>query len=136
MTYATVMVGLAVDQSNEAPLEIAGQLAERFGASVIGVTAAEFSPPLYFEIGRIGKRLIDGGRAGIKNGIAQVEGEFRPVMHNRVTELEWRFAEIFRPGTSFSKRGPAILLWWVGLAAALSAIPSPSSRCSLLSHSH
>ncbi len=29
MTYSTVMVGLSVDQPNEARLEIAGQLAER-----------------------------------------------------------------------------------------------------------
>ncbi len=29
MTYATVMVGLSIDQPNEARLEIAGQLAER-----------------------------------------------------------------------------------------------------------
>src|SRR6266566_3448659 len=48
MKYATVMVGLVLGQSNEARLEIAGQLAERFGARVIGVAAAEFSPPLYF----------------------------------------------------------------------------------------
>jgi hypothetical protein len=31
MTYTTVMVGLSIDQPNEARLEIAGQLAERFG---------------------------------------------------------------------------------------------------------
>ena len=51
MKYATVMVGLALGQSNEARLEIAGQLAERFGARVIGVAAAEFSPPVYFTEG-------------------------------------------------------------------------------------
>ena len=32
MTYATVMVTLELDQSNEARLETAGQLAERFDA--------------------------------------------------------------------------------------------------------
>jgi len=32
MTYATVMVSLALDQSNEARLEAAGQIAERFDA--------------------------------------------------------------------------------------------------------
>jgi hypothetical protein len=32
MTYTTVMVGLSIDQPNEGRLEIAGQLAERFGA--------------------------------------------------------------------------------------------------------
>ena len=32
MTYATVMVSLALDRSNDARLEIAGQLVKRFGA--------------------------------------------------------------------------------------------------------
>ena len=32
MKYATVMVGMSLGQSNEARLEIAAQLAERFGA--------------------------------------------------------------------------------------------------------
>jgi nucleotide-binding universal stress UspA family protein len=95
MTYATVMVGLSVDQPNEARLEIAGQLAERLGARVIGITATEFSPPLYFASGEPGEKLIDRGRAAIKNRMAEVESEFRAAMQNRVTELEWRAAEDF-----------------------------------------
>lgn len=51
MTYATVMVSLALDRSNEVRLEIAGQLADRFGSCVIGITAGTFSPPLYFTTG-------------------------------------------------------------------------------------
>ena len=39
MTYATVMVSLALDRSNEVRLEIAGQLVDRFGARVIGIAA-------------------------------------------------------------------------------------------------
>jgi len=38
-------VGVALGQLNDARLEVAAQLAERFGARVIGVAAAEFSPP-------------------------------------------------------------------------------------------
>jgi hypothetical protein len=41
MAYATVMICLALDQPNEARLEAAAQLAERFGPAVIGVAAAE-----------------------------------------------------------------------------------------------
>jgi nucleotide-binding universal stress UspA family protein len=95
MAYATVMVGLSVDQPNEARLEIAGQLAERFGARVIGITAAEFSPPLYFTSGEQAQKLLDQGRAAIKNRVAEVESEFRAAMQNRVTEVEWRCAEDF-----------------------------------------
>jgi nucleotide-binding universal stress UspA family protein len=95
MAYATVMVGLSVDQPNEARLEIAGQLAERFGAKVIGIAAAEFSPPLYFTSGEPAQKLVDQGRAAIKNRIAEVESEFRAAMQNRITAVEWRCAEDF-----------------------------------------
>jgi hypothetical protein len=95
MTYATVMAGLTLGQSNEAPLEIAAQLAERFGARVIGVAAAEFSPPLYFTDGEAAQRLIDQGLAAVKNRLAALEGEFRAAMQNRAIEVEWRCAEDF-----------------------------------------
>ncbi len=95
MTYATVMVGLSIDQPNEGRLEVAGQLAERFGAKMIGITAAEFSPPLYFTSGEQAQKLLDQGRAAIKNRLAELESEFRAAMQNRVTEVEWRCAEDF-----------------------------------------
>ena len=95
MTYATVMVCLALDRSNDARLEIAGQLAERFGAHVIGVTAGEFSPPLYFTDGAQAQRLLDEGQAAIKGRVAEVEAEFRAAMQNRAAAVEWRSAEDF-----------------------------------------
>src|SRR6476660_1284980 len=95
MTYTTVMVGLSIDQPNEGRLEIAGQLAERFGAKVIGITAAEFSPPLYFTSGEQAQKLLDHGRAAIKSRLGELESEFRAAIQNRVTEEEWRCAEDF-----------------------------------------
>ncbi len=95
MRYATVMVGLALGQPNEARLEVCAQLAERFGARVIGVAAAEFSPPLYFSEGEPAQRLIDQGWAAVKNQLAALEGEFRAAMQNRALEVEWRCAEDF-----------------------------------------
>jgi nucleotide-binding universal stress UspA family protein len=95
MTYATVMVALSVDCSNTPRLEIAGQLAERFCARVIGVTAAEYSPPLYFTSGRQGQELIEEGRVAIKARVAELESEFRKAMQNRGAEAEWRCAEDF-----------------------------------------
>jgi nucleotide-binding universal stress UspA family protein len=95
MRYATVMVGLALGQPNEARLEVCGQLAERFGARVIGVAAAEFSPPLYFTEGEPAQRLIDQGWAAVKDRLAGLEGEFNAAMHNRAKEVEWRCAEDF-----------------------------------------
>jgi nucleotide-binding universal stress UspA family protein len=95
MTYATVMVSLALDRSNDARLEIAGQLAERFGAHVIGVTAAEFSPPLYFTDGEQAQKILDEGQAAIRDRIAKLEAQFRAAMQNGAAAVEWRCAEDF-----------------------------------------
>src|SRR6476661_4353315 len=95
MTYATVMVALSIDRSNTARLEIAGQLAERFSARVIGISAAEYGPPLYFTSGRHGQDLIEQGRLVIKTRVAQLESEFRKAMQSRGADAEWRCAEDF-----------------------------------------
>jgi nucleotide-binding universal stress UspA family protein len=95
MTYKTVMVSLALGQPNDARLGVATQLAERFGARVIGVAAAEFSPPLYFTDGEPAQRLIDQGWAALKSRLKDLEGEFRAAMQNRAVEAEWRSGEDF-----------------------------------------
>ena len=95
MAYKTVMVSLALGQQNDARLEAAARLAERFSARVIGVAAAEFSPPLYFTEGEPAQRLIDQGWAAIKSRLKDLEGEFRAAMQNRAVETEWRGGEDF-----------------------------------------
>jgi nucleotide-binding universal stress UspA family protein len=95
MTYATVMVNMALERSNDGRLEVAGQLAERFGAYVIGITAGEFSPPLYFTTGGQAQKVLDEGHAAIKNRVAEVEAGFRAAMQNRAKAVEWRSAEDF-----------------------------------------
>jgi nucleotide-binding universal stress UspA family protein len=92
MTYPTVMVSLALDQSNEARLEAAGQFAERFDAGIVGIAAAQFSPPLYFTSGEQAQNLIDQGRASIKKRISELEAQFREATRNRVKHSEWRSA--------------------------------------------
>ena len=95
MTYKTVMVALALGQSNDGRLEVAAQLAEQFGTRVIGAAAAEFSPPLYFTEGEPAQRLIDQGWAAVKDRLKELENEFRAAMRNRGVEVEWRCAEDF-----------------------------------------
>ncbi len=92
MTYPTVMVCLALDQPNDARLEIAGQLAERFDARMIGIAAAQFSPPLYFTDGAPAQDLIDQGQASIKKRLAAIEVQFREVTKHRSGHVEWRSA--------------------------------------------
>src|SRR5260370_18469920 len=89
------MVSMPLDRSNDARLEIAGKLAERFGACVIGITAGEFSPPLYFTTGEQAQKVLDQGQAAIKNRVAEVEAQFRAAMQLRAAGVEWRCAEDF-----------------------------------------
>ncbi|MBR0844723.1 universal stress protein [Bradyrhizobium liaoningense] len=95
MTYATVMVSLALDQSNEARLQVAGELAERFEAAIVGVAAAQFAPPLYFTDGAAAQGLIDEGEASVKRRLADLEAQFRAAMANRGGRAEWRSAVDF-----------------------------------------
>jgi nucleotide-binding universal stress UspA family protein len=94
MTYATVMVSLALERSNDACLEIAGQLAKRLGACAIGVVAGEFKPPLYFVEGEAQKVFVEG-HAALRNRVTEVEAQFCTAMQNRATAVEWRCAEDF-----------------------------------------
>jgi nucleotide-binding universal stress UspA family protein len=90
VSYATVMVSLALNQSNEARLTVAGELADRFGARIIGIAAAALSPPLYFTDGEGASKLLDAEQAALKKGIAALEAQFRGALPERANEIEWR----------------------------------------------
>jgi nucleotide-binding universal stress UspA family protein len=92
MTYATVMVSLALDQPNEARLAVAGQIAERFDSGMIGIVATLFSPPLYFTDGEQAQMIIDQGEASIKRRTSELEAQFREAARNRARYSEWRCA--------------------------------------------
>jgi nucleotide-binding universal stress UspA family protein len=92
MTYSTVMVSLALDQSNEARLEAAGQIAERFDSGIVGIAASQFSPPLYFTSGEQAQYLLDQGLASIKKRMLELEAQFREATKNRAKHVEWRCA--------------------------------------------
>lgn len=92
MDYKTVMVGLAPDRPNEATLRVASDIAERFGARIIGVAAADVRPPMYFASGAVAQRLIDEEAAAIAARLAELEAEFRAAVGGRATSVEWRAA--------------------------------------------
>jgi nucleotide-binding universal stress UspA family protein len=92
MTYATVMANLKLYDSNDSCLAITGDVAERFGAHVIGVAASEFSPPPYFTTGSAAQRLIDEAGASITRRLAELEEQFRAAMKSRARTVEWRCA--------------------------------------------
>jgi nucleotide-binding universal stress UspA family protein len=92
MTYATVMVSLALDQPNDSRLAVACQISERFDARLVGIVAAVFSPPLYFTTGEQAQNLIDQGQASVRRRLSELEAQFRDVSKNRDRHIEWRCA--------------------------------------------
>jgi nucleotide-binding universal stress UspA family protein len=92
MNYKTVMVGLALDRSNDACLRVAGDLAERFGARVIGVAASDLRPPMYFAEGAYAQKILDDEASAVDRRLSELEGEFRASVQRRATAVEWRSA--------------------------------------------
>ncbi|WP_409189668.1 universal stress protein [Bradyrhizobium sp. RDM4] len=95
MIYATVMVSLALDQPNEARLQVACELAERFEAGIVGVAAANLAPPIYFTDGAAAQALINQEEASINRRLADLEAQFRAATRNRGGRAEWRSAMDF-----------------------------------------
>ncbi|MBW7972576.1 universal stress protein [Bradyrhizobium sp. BR 10289] len=128
MTYATVMVSLALDQSNEARLQVAGELAERFEAAIVGVAAAQFAPPLYFTDGANAQAVIEEGEASVKRRLADLEVQFRAATKNRGGRAEWRSAMDFPARFALAQARCADILVSGGRSPAFSdafALASP-----------
>ena len=90
MDYKTVMVSLALDRPNEASLAVAGDIAERFGARVVGVAASDIRAPLYFAEGDFAQKLLDDETAAIKRRLSELEAEFTGAVEKRAKSVEWR----------------------------------------------
>jgi nucleotide-binding universal stress UspA family protein len=89
MTYATLLLHLELGRSNAGLLRIAGDLAERFHASVIGVAACKPMQMLYGD-GYVSGALIEQDRDEVARELKQAEGEFRGALATRVEKLVWR----------------------------------------------
>ena len=91
MSYSTLMVHLDIDRPNDARLQIAGELAERFDARIIGIAAADIQP-LYYMEGAAAQDVLEQDRVRLKSQIADCEAQFRRVLKARADKLEWRSA--------------------------------------------
>src|SRR4051794_35506826 len=92
MDYKTVMVSLALDRSNEACLAVAGDLAERFGARLIGIAASDIRPALYFADGESAQKVLDEEGTAVRQRLSELETEFRAAASKRTKSVEWRSA--------------------------------------------
>ncbi len=90
MTYRTVMVNLAIGGINKPRIAVAKQVAERFDARLIGVTASEVSPPLYFADGEAGQKVIDEQGVAIDTALSALEKEFYAEVGRDSCRSEWR----------------------------------------------
>ena len=114
MTFATVMVSLALSQPNEARLQVAGDLAARFEAGVIGVAAglvAFFWPQLT----AIGLLLIIAGWALGRTA----DGDRRP-LPVRIGLMLVASAVVYVPGLIWLKAATGVA--W-GSAVGLGLVP-------------
>jgi len=101
MSYATLMVHLEIDCSNDVRLQIACDLAEQFDAKLIGIAASN-PQPSYYATGTFAHDLVQQLRAQVKQQMAETEERFHAAAHKRARELEWRSA--MESPTSFVSR--------------------------------
>ena len=87
MTYTTLMAHLELGRSNADLLRVAGDLAERFEAGVIGIAMCQPMQIIYSE-GYIPGEIIDQDREQCGKEIAAAEAEFREALPTRVSG--WR----------------------------------------------
>lgn len=91
MTFSTLMVHLDLEPSNDARLQIAGELAEQFDAKLIGIAAANPQPAFYAN-GKFAQGLVEEERRKIKTKLTEAEERFRRAASKRARHVEWRCA--------------------------------------------
>lgn len=89
MTYAILMVHLELGHSNAGLLRIAGDLAVRFHASVIGIAACRPMQMMYAD-GYVSGDVMEQDRADMASQLKAAEAEFRSILQERVPVIEWR----------------------------------------------
>lgn len=91
MTFSTLMVHLELEHPNDARLQVAGDLAEKFNAKVIGIVAANPQPPNYAG-GSVARGFVEHERIEVKKRMEEAEARFRSAINGRARDTEWRSA--------------------------------------------
>jgi nucleotide-binding universal stress UspA family protein len=83
------MVHLGIGRTNDARLAIAGELARRLGAHLIGVCAADPLPPIYFDA-PVPAEVTDEDRRQLEEAMAEARERFRAATAPLGLGTEWR----------------------------------------------
>jgi nucleotide-binding universal stress UspA family protein len=101
MSYATLMLHLELGRSNAALLSLAVDLAERFQAGVIGLSACQpvaIAAAMPAGDGYIDGALIDLECKELARETNVVEAEFRAALHGRLAgPISWRSTQDYAP---------------------------------------
>jgi nucleotide-binding universal stress UspA family protein len=89
MTYATLMVPLQLGQANGRLLEVAGELAEAFGATLIGIAAGQPTAVVYGE-GFVDGELMALDQQTLERQLVAAQAEFRQALQARSVAFQWR----------------------------------------------
>ena len=92
MTYATLMVQLVLGGSNAGLLQIAGELATRLKAGVIGIVASP-PVPMFYGDGYVDGAVIEQGRLALEQEMNEAQAQFRSALAGQVERLEWRSSD-------------------------------------------
>lgn len=90
MSYASLMVLYDLDDENNAQLNFAADLAERFQARLIGIAAQAETVPLYFAEGYAAANVEEQERSNIEKRLQRAEQHFRDALKGRTAKIDWR----------------------------------------------
>lgn len=89
MTYKTIMAHLHVGKSNVELLRVAGDLADRLGARIVGIAACQ-PMQLFYGEGYTSSSAVVDCQDELKAELRAAEAEFRGALKGSKAELEWR----------------------------------------------
>jgi nucleotide-binding universal stress UspA family protein len=96
MAYVNLMVAMTLGRSNSEVLTVAGELAQRLRAEVVGVAAYRPIQAVCADL-QVPAKLFDEDRKQCARQSAEAEREFRLLLEGRVDRLEWRSRSTLRP---------------------------------------
>jgi nucleotide-binding universal stress UspA family protein len=96
MSYATLMVHLELGRPNTALLRVAGDLAGRLHAGVVGIAVCQPMRIIYSD-GYIPGDIIEQDRQEIDDQMKTAEAEFHAALDSRIPNVEWRSAVTYKP---------------------------------------